>query len=161
RLMLKSLGGNVVAVNAAGCMTMLATYPFATLRCSWLYTTMGSASAGAQGIRDALDILIAKNRLPADEDLHVVVVGGDGSTLDIGLASLSGAIHRRLNFYYLCYDNEAYGNTGFQMSSASPLGSRTVTTPTRTEGREAIGEEDTLEGLATRRGPLATRESAP
>jgi len=129
RLLLKALDGNVVVVNAAGCLTLLAVYPFTPLRCSWLYTTMGSAAEGAQGIRDALDVLIAKGRLPAAEDLHVVVVAGDGSTLDIGLSSLSGAIHRGLDFYYLCYDNEAYGNTGFQMSSASPLGSQTATSP--------------------------------
>jgi pyruvate ferredoxin oxidoreductase beta subunit len=129
RLMLKALDGNVVVVNAAGCLTLLAVYPFTPLRCSWLYTTMGSAAAGAQGVRDALDILIAKGRLPAEEDLRVVVVAGDGSTMDIGLSSLSGAIHRGLDFYYLCYDNEAYGNTGFQMSSASPFGSQTATSP--------------------------------
>lgn len=129
RLLLKTLGGNVVVVNAAGCLSLLTVYPFTPLRCSWLYTTLGSAAAGAQGVRDALDILIAKGRLPAAEDLQVVVVAGDGSTLDIGLSSLSGAIHRGLDFYYLCYDNEAYGNTGFQMSSASPFGSRTATSP--------------------------------
>jgi pyruvate ferredoxin oxidoreductase beta subunit len=127
RLLLNALDGNVVVVNAAGCMTMLAAYPFTPLRGSWLYTTMGSAAAGAQGIRDALDVLIAKGRLPAAEDLRVVVVAGDGSTMDIGLSSLSGAIHRGLDFTYLCYDNEAYGNTGFQTSSASPFGSRTST----------------------------------
>lgn len=129
RLLLKALDGHVVVVNAAGCLSMLAVYPFTPLRCSWLYTTMGSAAAGAQGIRDALDVLIAKGRLPAAEDLLVVVVAGDGSTLDIGLSSLSGAIHRELDFYYLCYDNEAFGNTGFQMSSASPFGSATATSP--------------------------------
>jgi pyruvate ferredoxin oxidoreductase beta subunit len=129
RLLLKALDGHVVVINAAGCLTLLATYPFTPLRCSWLYTTMGSAAAGAQGVRDALDILIAKGSLPATEDLQVVVVAGDGSTLDIGLSSLSAAIHRGLDFYYLCYDNEAYGNTGFQMSSASPFGSQTATSP--------------------------------
>jgi pyruvate ferredoxin oxidoreductase beta subunit len=129
RLLLKALDGNVVVVNAAGCLTLLAVYPFTPLRCSWLYTTMGSAAAGAQGVRDALDILIARGRLPPAEDLKVVVVAGDGSTLDIGLSSLSGAIHRGLDFWYLCYDNEAYGNTGFQMSSASPFGSQTATSP--------------------------------
>lgn len=129
RLMLKMLDGHVVVVNAAGCLTLLAAYPFTPLRASWLYTTMGSATAGAQGVRDALDILMTKGRLPATENLQVVVLAGDGSTLDIGLSSLSGAIHRGLDFYYLCYDNEAYGNTGFQMSSASPFGSRTATSP--------------------------------
>ena len=59
----------------------------------------------------------------------MLVRAGDGATLDIGLSSLSGAIHRGLDFYYLCYDNEAFGNTGFQMSAASPYGSRTATSP--------------------------------
>ena len=127
RLMLNVLGRDVVVVNAAGCLTMLAVYPFTPLHASWLYTTMGSAPAGAQGVRDALDILMARGRLPRTEDLKVVVLAGDGSTLDIGLSSMSGAIHRGLDFYYLCYDNEAYGNTGFQMSSASPYGSETAT----------------------------------
>lgn len=129
RLVLKVLGPNVIAVNAASCLTLLGVYPYTPLRTSWLYTTMGSAAAGAQGVRDALDILIAKGRLPASEDLRVVVVAGDGSTLDIGLSSMSGAIHRGLDFYYFCYDNEAFGNTGFQMSSSSPFGSRTTTSP--------------------------------
>ncbi|WP_152053786.1 thiamine pyrophosphate-dependent enzyme [Tautonia marina] len=129
RLFHKVLGGNAVVVNAAGCMTLMATYPFTPLRSSWLYTTMASPSAGAQGLRDALDILMESGRLPKDENLNVLVLAGDGSTLDMGLSSTSGAIHRGLDFWYLCYDNEAYGNTGFQASSASPLNSHTATSP--------------------------------
>lgn len=127
RLMHKVLGENVVIVNAAGCMTLMAVYPFTPLKSSWLYTTMGSAAAGAQGIRDALDVLAAKGELAPEDDLKVLVLAGDGSTYDMGLSSTSGAIHRGLDFWYLCYDNEAYGNTGFQTSSASPLGSSTAT----------------------------------
>ncbi len=129
RLAAKVLGENVVFVNAAGCMTLLAVYPFTPFQGSWLYTTMGSAPAGAQGVRDALDVLIAKKRLPKEEDLKVIVLGGDGSTYDMALSSTSGAIHRNLDFYYYCYDNEAYGNTGVQLSSATPYGARTSTSP--------------------------------
>ena len=129
RLASKILGSHVVYVNAAGCMTSLAAFPFTPLDASWLYTTMGSAAAGAQGIRDALDILIAKGRLPKEEDLNVVVLGGDGCTYDMGLSSTSGAMTRKLDFYYLCYDNEAYGNTGVQLSPATPYGARTATSP--------------------------------
>jgi len=125
----KILGSHVVYVNAAGCMTNLATFPFTPLDASWLYTTMGSAPAGAQGVRDALDILIAKGRLPKEEDVKVVVLGGDGSTYDMALSSTSGAITRKLDFYYFCYDNEAYGNTGVQLSPATPYGARTTTSP--------------------------------
>ncbi len=129
RLVHKVLSGNVVIVNAAGCMTLVASYPFTPLRSSWLYTTMGGASAGAQGIRDALNILRTQGRLPEGEDLKVLVLAGDGSSYEMGLSSTSAAIHRGLDFWYLCYDNEAYGNTGFQTSSASAQGSRTATSP--------------------------------
>lgn len=129
RLAAKILGRNVVYINAAGCMTNLATFPFTPLDASWLYTTMGSAPAGAQGVRDALDVLIAKGRLPKAQDVKVVVLGGDGSTCDMALSSTSGAISRKLDFYYFCYDNEAYGNTGVQLSPATPYGARTTTSP--------------------------------
>jgi len=129
RLATKVLGGNVVYVNAAGCFTLLAVYPFTPFHGSWLYTTMGSAPAGAQGIRDALDVLLAKQRLPKEEDLKVVVLAGDGSTYDMALSATSAAIYRNLDFYYFCYDNEAYGNTGVQLSSATPYGARTSTSP--------------------------------
>jgi len=127
RLAAKVLGDEVVYVNAAGCFTMLAAYPYTSFKGSWLYTTMGSAPAGAQGVRDALDVLIAKGRLPKRENLKVVVLGGDGSTYDMALSSTSGAMNRGLDFYYICYDNEAYGNTGMQLSPATPYGARTAT----------------------------------
>ena len=91
---------------------------------------MASAPAGAQGVRDALDILIRKGKIDPNEDLKVVVLTGDGVAYDIGMASTSGALHRNLDFYYICSDNEAYGNTGFQWSGATPFGSKTATTPT-------------------------------
>ncbi len=127
RLFHDILGENTVFVNAAGCMTLLASYPYTPFRGSWIYTAMASAPAGAQGIRDALDILIAKGRLRPEDDLHVVVLTGDGAANGIGLSATSGALERGLDFYYLCYDNEGYGNTGQQTSAATPHGARTAT----------------------------------
>ena len=121
------LGPNTVFVNAAGCMTLLAVYPFTPFRGSWLYTAMASAPAGAQGIRDALDILIEQQRLPMEENLQVVVLTGDGAAYGMGLSSTSGAIERDLDFLYICYDNEGYGNTGQQFSGATPHAARTAT----------------------------------
>ena len=121
------LGPRTVFVNAAGCMTLLAVYPFTPFRGSWLYTAMASAPAGAQGIRDALDILIEQQRLPATEDLDVVVLTGDGAAYGMGLSPTSGAMERDLNFLYICYDNEGYGNTGQQFSGATPHAARTAT----------------------------------
>ena len=129
RLFHKVLGPRVVWVNAAGCMTVMITYPLSPLKSNWLYTAFESAPAGAQGIRDALDVLIAKGKLRPSEDMKVVVVSGDGAAYDIGLQSTSGAIQRDLDFYYLVYDNESYGNTGFQSSSSTPFGSSSKTTP--------------------------------
>lgn len=121
------LGENTVFVNAAGCMTLLSIYPFTPFRGSWLYTSMASAPAGAQGIRDALDILLEKKKLSAKEDLEVVVLTGDGSAHGMGLSATSGALERKLDFIYLCYDNEGYGNTGQQSSAATPHGAHTAT----------------------------------
>jgi len=121
------LGEKTVFVNAAGCMTLLSVYPFTPFRGSWLYTSMASAPAGAQGIRDALDILIEQKRIPKKEDLEVVVLTGDGSAYGMGLSATSGAMERDLNFIYICYDNEGYGNTGQQYSGATPHGAKTAT----------------------------------
>ncbi len=121
------LGGRTVFVNAAGCMTLLSVYPFTPFRGSWLYTAMASAPAGAQGVRDALDVLLEKGRMQPEEDLGVVVLTGDGAAHGMGLSATSAAIDRGLDFLYLCYDNEGYGNTGQQSSAATPLGARTAT----------------------------------
>lgn len=135
------LGEKVVFVNAAGCMTLLSVYPFTPFRSSWLYTAMASAPAGAQGVRDALDILVAKGRIPAEEDVQVVTLTGDGSAYGMGLSATSGAIERGLDFLYVCYDNEGYGNTGQQSSAATPHGARTATA---TAGVGNVGEKKDL-----------------
>ena len=121
------LGENTVFVNAAGCMTLLSVYPFTPFRGSWIYTAMASAPAGAQGIRDALDILLKKGSITQKEDLQVVVLTGDGSAYGMGMSATSGAMDRDLDFIYLCYDNEGYGNTGQQYSEATPHAAQTAT----------------------------------
>jgi len=155
RLASKVLGKRVVFINAAGCFTLLALFPYTPFRGSWLYTTMGSAPAGAQGVRDALDILLAKGRLRAEDDLQVVVVAGDGSTYDMALSATSGTLFRDLDYWYICYDNEAYGNTGMQRSSATPYGARTATTPMGVgAGQDRIGgKKDIFEIWRAHRPP--------
>ena len=124
------LGDKTVFVNAAGCLTLLSVYPFTPFRGGFLYTAMASAPAGAQGVRDAMDIRLQKKLLSADEDMEVVVVTGDGSAYGMGLSATSGAMDRNLNFIYLCYDNEGYGNTGQQYSAATPHAAITSTSKT-------------------------------
>lgn len=121
------VGEKTVVVNAAGCMTLLANYPFTPFRGSWLYTSMASAPAGAQGVRDALDLLVEKKRIKPEEDLEVMILTGDGAAYGMGLSATSSAIERGLDFLYLCYDNEGYGNTGQQYSEATPHAARTAT----------------------------------
>jgi len=121
------LGSKTVFVNAAGCLTLLAIYPFTPFRGSWLYTAMAAAPAGAQGVRDALDILLEKGRMGPEENLEVVVLTGDGAAYGMGLSATSSAMERGLDFVYICYDNEGYGNTGQQYSEATPHAARTAT----------------------------------
>lgn len=130
------LGERSVFVNAAGCMTLLSVYPFTPFRGSWLYAAMASAPAGAQGIRDALDILIEQGRIPPEEDLQVVALTGDGAAYGMGLAGTSGAIERGLDFLYIVYDNEGYGNTGQQYSDATPHAARTATSRAGFQGEK-------------------------
>ena len=121
------VGERTVVVNAAGCMTLLAVYPFTPFAGCWLYTAMACAPAGAQGVRDALDIQLAKGRISEEENLATMVLTGDGSAYGMGLSATSAAIDRGLDFFYLCYDNEGYGNTGHQYSPATPRGAKTAT----------------------------------
>ncbi len=130
------IGEKNVIVNAAGCMSLLSVYPFTPFKGSWLYTAIACAPAGAQGIRDALDILKHKGEITKDNDLQVMVLSGDGSANGIALSATSGAIDRGLDFIYFCYDNESYGNTGFQFSAATPYGAKTPTSSGR-EGNTA------------------------
>lgn len=127
RLIYNILGEKTVFVNAAGCMTLLSAYPFTPFSGSWLYTAMASASAGAQGVRDALDIQLEKEIIGPGDDMRVVVLTGDGSANGMGLSSTGAAIDRGLDFFCICYDNEGYGNTGQQSSSATPYAARTAT----------------------------------
>jgi pyruvate ferredoxin oxidoreductase beta subunit len=161
RLANKVLGEKVIYVNAAGCFTLLALYPFTPFRGSFLYTTMAGAPASAQGVRDALDVLLAKGRVNAEDDLRVIVLAGDGSTSDIALSSTSGTLFRNLDYWYICYDNEAYSNTGVQQSSSSPLNAKTATTPDGVALLDAPhGRKDIFEIWRAHRPPYIATVSA-
>ncbi|HEX6937094.1 MAG TPA: thiamine pyrophosphate-dependent enzyme [Actinomycetes bacterium] len=115
-------GGRMVAVNATGCLEVFSTpYPETSWRIPWLHSLFGNAPAVATGVARALK---AQGR----EDIRVVAQGGDGGTVDIGFACLSGMFERNDDVLYICYDNEAYMNTGVQRSGATPPAARTMTT---------------------------------
>jgi pyruvate ferredoxin oxidoreductase beta subunit len=123
--------------NATGCMEIVASQlPYTTWRVPWIHTLFENTAAVASGIEAGLKAQMRKGRI-AEQDINVVAIAGDGGTADIGLQALSGAMERGHNFLYLCFDNEAYMNTGIQRSSATPYGASTTTSPA---GKESIGQ---------------------
>jgi pyruvate ferredoxin oxidoreductase beta subunit len=137
RLACKALGHNVVIANATGCMEIVSSpLPTTSWKVPWIHTLFENTAAVASGIESGLKMLMKKGRI-AKEDIKVVAMAGDGGTSDIGLQALSGALERGHNFLYICFDNEAYMNTGIQRSSATPFGASTTTSPA---GRKSIGQ---------------------
>ncbi len=137
RLACKALGRNVIVVNATGCMEIVASQiPYTSWRLPWIHTLFENTAAVASGIEAGLKAMTRKGKKDA-QDVNVVAIAGDGGTSDIGLQALSGALERGHNFLYLCFDNEAYMNTGIQRSSATPFGASTTTSPA---GKVSIGQ---------------------
>jgi pyruvate ferredoxin oxidoreductase beta subunit len=125
---MRATDGQVIAANATGCLEVFSTpFPESSWQLPWVHSLFGNAPAVATGIAAALK---AKGRT----DVRVVGQGGDGGTVDIGFACLSGMFERNDDVLYICYDNEAYMNTGVQRSGATPPAARTATT-------KPVGEE--------------------
>ena len=125
---MRATAGQLVVVNATGCLEVFSTpYPESSWQVPWLHSLFGNTAAAASGVAAAL---AAQGR----SDVRVLAQGGDGGTVDIGLGCLSGMFERNDDVLYVCYDNEAYMNTGVQRSGATPPGARTATT-------EAVGSE--------------------
>ncbi len=137
RLAAKAMGQNVVVVNATGCIEIIASQiPYTSWGLPWIHTLFENTAAVASGIEAGYKAMIRKG-LKEDRGVKVVCIAGDGGTLDIGLQALSGAMERGHDFLYLCFDNEAYMNTGIQRSSATPFGASTTTSPA---GKASIGQ---------------------
>ena len=130
RTVLSSIRTPVVVVNATGCLEVATTrYPTTAWNVPWIHVAFENAAAVASGIEAAGKALRRRNALGADEEITVVTFAGDGGTYDIGLQALSGALERGHRFVFVCYDNEAYMNTGVQRSGATPFGASTTTSP--------------------------------
>jgi len=137
RLSAKALGPNTIIVAATGCMEIVASqFPWTSWRLPWIHTLFENTAAVASGIESGLKALQMKGKR-SDENINVVATAGDGATSDIGLQALSGALERGHKFTYICWDNEAYMNTGIQRSSATPYGASTTTAPA---GKKSIGQ---------------------
>ncbi|MDA8290073.1 MAG: thiamine pyrophosphate-dependent enzyme [Actinomycetota bacterium] len=125
---MRATKGRLVAANATGCLEVFSTpYPETSWQIPWLHSLFGNAPAVATGMAAALEV---KGRT----DVRVVAQAGDGGTVDIGFGALSGMFERNDDVLFICYDNEAYMNTGVQRSGATPPAARTATT-------EAVGAE--------------------
>ena len=125
---MRATNGQLIAVNATGCLEVFSTpFPETSWRIPWIHSLFGNAPAVATGVAAAM-------RVKGRSDCRVVGQGGDGGTVDIGFACLSGMFERDDDVLFICYDNEAYMNTGVQRSGATPPAARTNTTP-------AIGPE--------------------
>lgn len=134
---LKVFGKDTILAMATGCMEIISTpLPLTNWKVPWIHVAFENAAAVASGIESGLRILMDKGKIER-KDIHVVAVGGDGGTSDIGLQALSGALERGHKFTYICVDNEAYMNTGIQRSSATPYGAMTTTSP---PGKKSIGQ---------------------
>jgi len=136
---MQAAGGELVAVNATGCLEVFSTpYPETSWQLPWLHSLFGNAPAVATGVASALKVRAAKDLARGIGDgrptTRVVAQGGDGGTVDIGFGCLSGMFERNDDVLYICYDNEAYMNTGVQRSGATPPTARTMTT-------QAVGPE--------------------
>jgi pyruvate ferredoxin oxidoreductase beta subunit len=118
----------VVAGSATGCLEVATTiYPYTAWKIPFIHNAFENAAATMSGVETAYRALKKKGKIT--KDIKFIAFGGDGGTYDIGLQSLSGALERGHKFVYVCYNNEAYMNTGIQRSGATPKGASTTTAP--------------------------------
>jgi len=129
KLVLDAAGPNTIVASPTGCLEVTTTpFPESAWCVPWIHSLFENAAAVASGVE-----VMVKRR---GQDTNVIVIGGDGSTFDIGMGSNSGMFERGHKILYVCYDNEAYMNTGVQRSGSTPFCVHTTTTPS---GKESLG----------------------
>ena len=140
---MQATNGQLIAANATGCLEVFSTpYPETSWQMPWIHSLFGNAAAVATGIAAAM-------RVKGRSEVRVVAQGGDGGTTDIGFGCLSGMFERNDDVLYICYDNEAYMNTGVQRSSATPPAARTATTmPVGPQPGNVFGQGKNLPQIA-------------
>jgi pyruvate ferredoxin oxidoreductase beta subunit len=147
RQALKAIRGPTVLVNATGCLEVSSTiFPYTAWQVPWIHVAFENTAAVASGIEAACNALLRRGLI--DKKYDIIAIGGDGGTFDIGLQALSGALERGHDFVYLCYDNEAYMNTGIQRSGATPQYASTTTSPAGTKIPGKIGWKKDLIAIA-------------
>ncbi|MBU1240175.1 pyruvate ferredoxin oxidoreductase [Myxococcota bacterium] len=145
RYLLKAAGPNSMVANATGCMEIISSaYPDMAWGVPWIHVAFENAAAVAGGLESGIKVLQRKGKIDKGH-INVIAIGGDGGTFDIGLQALSGMLERGQDVLYLCYDNEAYMNTGIQRSSGTPIFASTTTSPA---GKSVPGQRTFKKDLA-------------
>ena len=128
----------VIASSATGCFEVSTTiFPYTAWNVPWVHTAFGNGAATGAGTEAAYQALRRKGKI--DEEMRFVTFGGDGATYDIGFQALSGMVERGHQLMYVCFNNEAYMNTGIQRSGATGFGASTTTSPA---GKEVPGKTE-------------------
>jgi len=145
RIVAKALGRNSIVAMATGCMEIVSTpLPTTAWKIPWIHVAFENAAAVASGVESGLKAIMRKGKIPRKK-ITIAGMAGDGGTADIGLQALSGAMERGHDMVFVCYDNEAYMNTGIQRSSETPYGASTTTSPS---GKKKLGQETWKKNMA-------------
>jgi pyruvate ferredoxin oxidoreductase beta subunit len=137
RHVMKALGRDTIVAMCTGCMEIISSpLPLTAWKVPWIHNAFENSSAVISGCEAGMKAMMRKGKIP-EKKINFVAMGGDGATADIGMGPLSGALERGHDMIYICYDNEAYMNTGIQRSSSTPYGASTTTSPA---GKVSIGQ---------------------
>ena len=137
RHVMKALGRDTIVAMSTGCMEIISSpLPLTAWKVPWIHNAFENSAAVISGCEAGMKAMMRKGKVP-QKKINFVAMGGDGATADIGMGPLSGALERGHDMVYICYDNEAYMNTGIQRSSSTPYGASNTTSPA---GRVSIGQ---------------------
>ena len=143
RQVLMVAGPNTVVASATGCLEVVSTiFPYTAWNVPFIHSAFENAAATISGVEALYKSWMRQGKY--NKKINFIAFGGDGGTYDIGLQSLSGAVERGHNILYVCYNNEAYMNTGVQRSGATPKGADTTTAPV---GKVKMGKEQSRKNL--------------
>ena len=161
KVVLRATEDPIVIANATGCLEVCTTiFPRTAWNVTWVHSAFENAASTIAGVEAMYNALKRKGRIPKDKTIKFLGVGGDGGTYDIGLQALSGTMERGHNVVYLCYDNNAYANTGGQRSSATPLGASATTSPAGTQSPGKLQwRKDLTKVLAAHNVPYVAQAS--
>ncbi|MDD5692064.1 MAG: thiamine pyrophosphate-dependent enzyme [Candidatus Omnitrophica bacterium] len=156
RMVVEAAGPNTIIANNTGCLEVFTTkFPETAWGVPWIHSLFENSAAVASGVEAALKYLGKK------DNINVIAQGGDGSTADIGLQALSGMLERGHDILYVCYDNEAYMNTGVQRSGLTPFDTNTTTSPAGAQSSGNIRPKKPMPEIALAHGiPYVATASA-